>query len=183
MNGLSLRLFNAIYYRKQLPSRKRALVHYEPFFYPLDAVFEWNRIYGSKGFLQYQCVVPAKNGEAAIREILERIAVAGTGSFLAVLKVFGDVPSPGLLSAHSRRSRSRRGTLTLDFPNRDQTHDLLDRLDEVTRAAGGAVYPAKDGRMSAESFQAYYPRWRELVPFIDPCFSSSFWRRVTAEEQ
>jgi len=178
VNGLSLRLFNAIYYRKQLPSRKRVLVHYEPFFYPLDAVFEWNRIYGSKGFLQYQCVVPPENGEAAIREILERIALAGTGSFLAVLKVFGNVYSPGLLSF------PRPGvTLTLDFPNRDQTRDLLDRLDEVTRAAGGAVYPAKDSRMSAESFRAYYPRWKELVPFIDPRFSSSFWRRVTVEEQ
>jgi FAD/FMN-containing dehydrogenase len=175
VNGLSIKLFNALYYRKQLTSQVTHKTHYVPFFYPLDAIYAWNCLYGSKGFLQYQCVVPPADAESAVREILDRIAAARTGSFLAVLKVFGDVASPGLLSF------PRPGvTLALDFPNQGQkTFDLLDGLDEVTRAANGAVYPAKDSRMSAASFNAYFPQWQALEPFIDPRFSSSFWRRVT----
>ena len=176
VNNLSLRLFNTLYYYKQLRKHAKSVVHYDPFFYPLDTIRFWNRMYGSRGFLQYQCVVPPDDAPAAIEEILDRIAIAGTGSFLAVLKTFGDRTSPGLLSF------PRPGvTLALDFPYQGKTTlDLFERLDEITRAAGGAVYPAKDGRMSANSFRAYYPHWRELVPFIDPRFSSSFWRRVTS---
>ncbi|HEY7712441.1 MAG TPA: FAD-binding oxidoreductase [Candidatus Entotheonella sp.] len=175
VNGLSIKLFNTLYYRKQRKSQVSNKTHYVPFFYPLDAIYAWNRLYGSRGFLQYQCVVPSAHAASAVREILERIAAARTGSFLAVLKVFGDVASPGLLSF------PRAGaTLALDFPNQGQkTFALLDRLDEVTRAANGAVYPAKDSRMSAASFKTYYPQWQALEPFIDPQFSSSFWRRVT----
>ena len=117
VNGPSLRLFNALYYRKQLHERVRSTVHYAPFFYPLDAIGAWNRIYGSNGLLQYQCVIPHRHAEAAIPEILGQIAGAGTGSFLAVLKVFGDLPSPGLLSF------PRPGaTLALDFPNQGQAN-------------------------------------------------------------
>jgi len=175
VNRWSLRAFNQAYYRRQRAERKSELVHYRPFFYPLDSVAEWNRIYGPRGFLQYQCVLPGEQGRDGIREILDRIAASGLGSFLAVLKLFGDVPGRGLLSF------PRPGvTLALDFPNRgDQTLKLLAQLDEVTLAAGGAVYPAKDASMSADAFQRYYPQWAELAPFIDPRFSSSFWRRVT----
>lgn len=175
VNGLSIKLFNALYYHKQRKSRVTQKTHYVPFFYPLDMIYAWNRLYGSKGLLQYQCVVPHAAAADAMREILERIATARTGSFLAVLKVFGDVTSPGLLSF------PRAGaTLALDFPNQGQkTFDLLDRLDEVTQAAHGVVYPAKDSRMSASRFQSYFPQWQALTPFIDPQFSSSFWRRVT----
>lgn len=177
LNSLTLWTFNALYYRKQRADRTRHLTHYEPFFYPLDAVREWNRIYGSKGFFQYQCVVPRDRGGETMAELLGRIAASGTGSFLAVLKAFGDLPSPGLLSF------PRKGlTLALDFPNKgDKTHELMDQLDEVTGSAGGAVYPAKDARMNAADFQRYFPQWRELEPFIDPRFSSSFWRRVTGD--
>lgn len=177
VNGLSLRAFNFLYYHRQLRPRERSVVHYAPFFYPLDAIDRWNRMYGPRGFLQYQCAVPWGPGEAAMREILERIAASGLGSFLGVVKVFGARRSPGLLSF------PRPGiTLALDFPNRGpKTFALLERLDEVTRQAGGAVYPAKDARMSPESFRAYYPQWEQLKPFIDPRFSSSFWRRVTGE--
>ena len=92
-----------------------------------------------------------------------------------VLKQFGDQPSRGLLSF------PRPGvTLALDFPNRGEpTLQLLESLDSITRAAGGAVYPAKDARMSAQSFQQYFPAWTKLQDYIDPMFSSSFWRRVT----
>ena len=103
------------------------------------------------------------------------IARSRQASFLVVLKQFGDLPSRGLLSF------PRPGaTLALDFPNRGEpTLRLLESLDAITRAAGGAVYPAKDARMSAQSFQQYFPAWRQLQDYIDPQFSSSFWRRVT----
>jgi hypothetical protein len=109
-----------------------------------------------------------------LREILARIAASGQGSMLAVLKRFGDKTSGGLLSF------PRPGvTLALDFPNRgSSTLNLLERLDEVTRQAGGAVYPAKDARMSGDSFRRYFPQWAEFSRSIDPRFSSSFWRRV-----
>ena len=177
INGPSLRLFNAFYYRKQIRARTRSIVHYSKFFYPLDAIGSWNRIYGSNGMLQYQCVIPHHHAAAAISEILHQIAGAGTGSFLAVLKLFGELPSPGLLSF------PRPGaTLALDFPNQGRrTFDLLDRLDAITIAAGGALYPAKDARMSTGTFQRSFPNWKELGPFIDPQFSSSFWRRVSGD--
>jgi FAD/FMN-containing dehydrogenase len=175
VNHLSVRLFNAVYYRKALRGRTRKQVHFAPFFYPLDSVRDWNRIYGAKGFFQYQCVIPTADAEPAIREILERIAQAREGSFLVVLKRFGDIQSPGLLSF------PREGfTLALDFPNRGtRTLDLLDRLDEVTTATGGAVNPSKDARMSPETFRHSFPGWTRFLDYIDPSFSSAFWRRVT----
>lgn len=104
------------------------------------------------------------------------IAASGQGSFLAVLKQFGDIPSPGMLTF------PRPGaTLALDFPNAGQpTFDLLDRLEAITLAAGGALYPAKDARMSARAFRLSYPALDEFLPHVDPQFSSSFWRRVNA---
>ncbi len=177
VNGLTLRAFNFAYYHRQLKRETRALVHYDPFFYPLDAIHEWNRLYGPRGFFQYQCVIPREAGREPVREVLARIAAAGTGSFLAVMKVFGSVESPGILSF------PRQGvTLAVDFPNRGKpTLALMEQLDRVVRDAGGRGYPAKDARMSPESFRQYYPQWEQLKPFIDPRFSSSFWRRVTGE--
>jgi FAD/FMN-containing dehydrogenase len=177
INGLTLKLFNELYYRKQWSDRVKRLVHYEPFFYPLDAVYGWNRVYGSKGFFQYQCAVPTEQAEFAIRDILERIARAGVGSFLAVLKLFGDRPSPGLLSFPMPGA-----TLALDFPNQgEKTQRLLDQLDEVTREAGGRIYPGKDARMRPEDFQTGYRHWKTMEACIDPHISSTFWRRVTAK--
>jgi len=174
VNGWSLRAFNTLYYRKQLASRTRSLTHYEPFFYPLDGILHWNRLYGRRGFLQYQCAVPLDSAKDSIRALLDTISGAHQGSFLAVLKIFGDRPSPGLLSF------PRPGaTLALDFPNQGQrTLDLLSQLDTIVASAGGAVYPAKDARMSGEHFRQYFPRWEEFQHHIDPRFSSSFWRRV-----
>ncbi len=175
VNAWSLRAFNSLYYRKQFAQMRRTITHYEPFFYPLDGVLHWNRFYGRRGFLQYQCVVPPESAKESIRALLEIIATARSGSFLAVLKVFGNRFSPSLLSF------PRPGaTLALDFPNQGQhTLDLLDQLDTIVASAGGAVYPAKDARMSGEHFRQYFPRWEEFQRYIDPRFSSSFWRRVT----
>ena len=175
INNPSVRGFNWLYYH--LPRPARGLIPYQPFFYPLDNLLEWNRMYGRRGFFQYQCVIPPLDAREALREILARIAASGQGSMLAVLKRFGERTSGGLLSF------PRPGiTLALDFPNRGQkTLALLERLDEVTRQAGGAVYPAKDARMSGDSFRQYYPQWEVFSRSIDPRFSSSFWRRVMAD--
>ncbi len=174
LNTLTLKIFNYLYDHAQLKKRVARTVPYEPFFYPLDAIRDWNRMYGRRGFFQYQCVVPYNQGYEVMREILLRISRSGQGSFLAVLKKFGDVPSPGLLSF------PRPGlTLALDFANQGQkTLRLFDDLDRLVRASGGALYPAKDARMRGEDFQLYFPRWREFTRSIDPRFSSSFWRRM-----
>lgn len=175
LNTLTIKAFNTAYYYAQRTKSMRKVVPYDPFFYPLDSIHEWNRMYGKRGFMQYQCVVPFENGYEVMLDILRRISHSGEGSFLAVLKKFGDVPSPGLLSF------PRPGlTLALDFSNNGQkTLQLFEELDKVVRESGGSVYPAKDARMTAESFQAYFPQWHEFEPLIDPKFSSSFWRRVT----
>jgi FAD/FMN-containing dehydrogenase len=175
VNGLSVRLFNELYFHRPAAQRAHAIWHYQPFLFPLDRMLEWNRLYGPRGFFQYQCVLPNEAATGALPEMLRLIGRSHQASFLVVLKQFGDQPSRGLLSF------PRPGvTLALDFPNRGEpTLLLLESLDAITRAAGGAVYPAKDARMSAQSFQQYFPAWTKLKDYIDPMFSSSFWRRVT----
>ncbi|MCB1735479.1 MAG: FAD-binding oxidoreductase [Gammaproteobacteria bacterium] len=177
INGVSLRAFNFAYYHRSLP-KGVTLQHHVPFFYPLDGLLEWNRIYGRRGFYQYQCVLPPEASREGIDALLQRIAASRTGSFLAVLKMFGDIPSLGMMSF------PRAGaTLALDFPNLgDRTHALFAELDAVVRDCGGRLYPAKDARMSTEMFRLSCPRWQEFSAFIDPRFSSSFWRRVNGSE-
>ena len=172
LNELTVRAFNAIYTTAQRVGPRVRTVRYAPFFFPLDAVEGWNRIYGKRGFYQFQCVVPERE---ALAEVLSLVAASGTGSFLSVLKIFGDVPSPGMLSF------PRKGpTLTLDFANRGApTLAMLDRLETIVREAGGALYPAKDARMSKETFARAYPRRPDFERHIDPAFSSSLWRRVS----
>ena len=174
INPWTVRAFNFAYYNKQRQPRVASTVHYDPFFYPLDAIHDWNRIYGKPGFYQYQCVVPLSAGTDAIREILAEIAKAGLGSFLAVLKTFGCRPSLGMMSF------PRPGvTLALDFPNTgENVLRLFGRLDAITLSAQGSVYPAKDARMSGSSFKHFFPRWEDFSKYVDPRFSSSFWRRV-----
>ena len=173
LNRATIHGFNQLYYKKPIKQHQR--VHFEPFFYPLDKIAHWNRLYGKRGFFQYQCVIPQPSAKTAMHAILTRIAQSGQGSFLSVLKQFGDMPSPGMLSF------PRQGvTLALDFAHHGQsTFKLLDELDAITLANEGAVYPAKDARMSAQAFQHYFPEWKAFSNYIDPAFSSSFWRRVT----
>ncbi len=176
LNRLTVRVFNEIYYRGARRNAGQGTVPYGPFFYPLDAIGGWNRLYGGRGFYQYQSVVPPAAARDATKAMLEAISAAGEGSFLAVLKTFGGLPSPGLLSF------PRPGTtLALDFPNRGaSTLKLMDRLDAIVREAGGRLYPAKDGRIPAEMFRAGYPNWADFARHVDPGFSSHFWRRVAA---
>jgi FAD/FMN-containing dehydrogenase len=167
-------LFNTIYFTKQLKKRVTTVVDYEPFFYPLDSVLHWNRIYGKRGLLQFQCVVPHPDGLTVIREMLGVIAKSGLASFLAVLKIFGEVPSPGMMSFPMPGV-----TLALDFPIRsNRSFSLVDLLGEMTLAARGRLYPAKDARMTPLQFRSFYPSYQEFARYIDPRFSSSFWRRV-----
>ncbi|MGK2858070.1 MAG: FAD-binding oxidoreductase [Thermoanaerobaculia bacterium] len=169
-----MRAFNELYYHSQLRNEVRSTIHYESFFFPLDAIDGWNLLYGKAGFLQYQCVAPLADGERVIREVLERISRSGDASFLAVLKRFGSTASPGLLSF------PRLGyTLSLDFAFRGgRTLELLDALDAVVVGAGGAIYPAKDARMAPAVFESSFARLPEFRGLVDEKFSSSFWRRV-----
>jgi FAD/FMN-containing dehydrogenase len=171
----TVRAFNTFYYHAQVRRTQRRTLSYEPFFFPLDGIGAWNRLYGGKGFLQYQCVT-AGDSESAMAELLEQVARSGETPSLAVLKKFGRIPSPGMLSF------PRPGiTLAIDFAMRGtSTLNLLERLDHIVAQAGGAVYPAKDARMSGPSFQRFFPNWESFASHIDPKFSSSFWRRVSA---
>lgn len=175
INRLSLRAFNALYRAAQPRTPEPRRLAYRPFFYPLDRIRDWNRAYGPKGLRQFQCAVPMATAREAVDEMLRLTLRAGESSFLTVLKLFGDVPSPGMMSFPIPGA-----TLTLDFPHRgERTLKLLDALDRIAIEAGGRVNPYKDARMSAETFEASFPHWRDFARHIDPGFSSSFWRRVT----
>ena len=174
VNRLSLRPFNMAYYHLKKWRAGRAITHYEAFFYPLDNRLEWNRMYGPRGFFQYQSVVPRAVGRDAIQAMLREIARSGDGSFLAVLKTFGNRQPVGMLSF------AQPGvTLALDFPNHGaRTHRLFERLDAIVREAQGRIYLAKDARMPRELFEAGYPRLPEFLPYRDPGISSGLSRRL-----
>ncbi|MEX1997153.1 MAG: FAD-binding oxidoreductase [Candidatus Andersenbacteria bacterium] len=173
LNDYSLKVFNWLYQQRQ-GRKKKYLAHYQPYFFPLDSLQHWNRLYGKRGFLQYQCVVPHEAATAVMQTMLQVMAAKGLSSYLASLKTFGESNSPGLLSF------PRPGiVLALDFPFRGiRTLKLLEKFDQLVGNASGAVYPAKDARMSTKSFCTYYPRWQEFSRHVDPNFSSSWWRRV-----
>ncbi len=174
INGLSLKAFNAAYYNRQRAHIVEKVWSLDAFHYPLDAIANWNRIYGPKGFLQYQAVVPTRDQRDVSEALLAEISRSGQGSFLVVLKVFGDHLSPGLLSFPMPGT-----TLALDFPIKGEaTFALLDRLDAIVMEAGGRIYPAKDARMSPACFMRGYPQLETFRKFVDPRMSSSFARRV-----
>ncbi len=174
LNRPFLKVFNAAYRWGKGRAVGPRRTPYQSFFFPLDGVRNWNRLYGPKGLFQHQSVVPEETARRAIPNLLAAARDAGQGSFLTVLKRFGAQRSPGLLSF------PRPGyTLTLDFPNGGpSTLALLERLDAITVAAGGAVNPYKDARMGAETFEASFPGWRRLEAMRDPAFVSGFWART-----
>jgi FAD/FMN-containing dehydrogenase len=176
LNTHTIGLFNSAYlHRPFVLGAKR--VHYEPFLFPLDAVTNWNRLYGKRGFFQHQSAIPMAGAFDALLRLLELTAEFGEGSFLVVLKLFGANPSPGLISFPLPGA-----TLALDFPNKgESTRRLLDRMAEVVLAAEGRLYPAKDATMSGEAFRAGYPAWPKLEALRDPAIMSDFWRRVTMD--
>jgi len=174
VNGLSLRPLNEAWFRLKRRNRGRALAHFEQYSYPLDGLQDWNRMYGPRGFYQYQSVVPRADGQGSVAAMLEAIRAAKQGSFLAVLKTFGTRAGAGMLSF------PRPGvTLALDFPNRGAaTVRLFERLDAIVREAGGRLYAAKDARMPRGLFEAGYPRLAEFLPYRDPGISSAMSRRL-----
>lgn len=175
INSLTLKLFNDHYWKRQPANGQHQKVDYSSFFYPLDRIENWNRIYGRRGFQQFQCVLPASVAAVALAELLKSIARSGSGSLLAVLKRCGDIPSPGWLSFPMPGT-----SLALDFPqNNELTRKLLSRLDAIVREAGGRLYPAKDAHMSGSDFRQAYPAWEQLEAMRDPTLMSRFWQRVT----
>ena len=178
LNSTTVGLFNTAFFHKQIKSRVTALQDYEPFFYPLDSVLKWNRMYGKEGLLQFQYAIPWENARQGTVAILREVAKSGLASFLAVLKAFGDVPSPGMMSFPKPGI-----TLALDFPIRpEKSFALFDRLAEMTQEFGGRLYPAKDARMTAAQYQAFYPQWERFSRYKDPAITSSFWERVVGEK-
>ncbi len=177
LNGLSVRAFNRLY--RFAKGRKTGVgtTHYDPFFYPLDGVANWNRLYGPRGLHQHQSVIPFEAAQRVIPQMLQVSRDAGHASFLTVLKRFGAMKSPAILSF------ARPGyTLTLDFPHRGKsTLQLLDLLDAMTVGCGGAVNPYKDSRMAAATFAASFPDWQRLEALRDPAFLSGFWQRTAMQ--
>ena len=174
LNPLTLKAFNAAY-RNRPWAVGTSRTHYDPFFYPLDSVDGWNRLYGPAGFYQFQGVSPDRSGPDAMRRLLSAIAQSRQGSFLAVLKRFGAKVSPGLMSFPMPGV-----TFALDFPNRgEETLRLIRRLNDITLETGGRIYPAKDAAMTADQFRASYPQWAELETLRDPMIHSDYWRRVS----
>lgn len=175
LSPLTVHAFNAVYYRAQKEGER--LVHYDPFFYPLDAVHEWNRCYGRRGFLQYQCVLPHQTSREGLVYLLESFSRTGNASFLAVLKTLGaesgplGFPLPGF-------------TLALDIPiTGEPLLRLLDELDERVVSLGGRLYFAKDSRMNARWIAPMYPRlpeWLAVKRQVDPgnLFASDLSRRL-----
>jgi FAD/FMN-containing dehydrogenase len=168
LNPLSVKAFNFLYYNKAKLSGKTSVVHYEPYFYPLDAVLNWNRIYGSRGFTQYQFVIPKEVGKEGLPKILKKITESGLGSFLAVLKLFGKQ------KPHNPILFPMEGyTLALDFPISPKLFPLLDELDAMVADYGGRVYLTKDVRLRPEMFRKMYPdaeRFIETIRKFNPEF-------------
>jgi FAD/FMN-containing dehydrogenase len=174
VNKLSLKPFNFAYYNLQKYKSGKDVVHYEPFFYPLDKLLEWNRMYGPKGFYQYQSVIPREVGYDATKAMLNEIKKANEGSFLAVLKTFGNYEALGMLSFPMPGI-----TLALDFPNHgNRSLKLFNRLDSIVKEAKGRIYLAKDARMPRDLFEVGYPGLQQFQQYRDLGISSALSRRL-----
>lgn len=169
LHPLSLKAFNAAYYKAGLKKEGTALVDWDSYFYPLDAILEWNRIYGRRGFAQFQCVLPLESSETGLSELLRSISAAGTGSFLAVLKRFGEQESAFSFPMEGY-------TLALDFPMSEKNYKLLETLDQITLTHGGRFYLAKDSRMSADTFA----RSDDRVPGFQSQRTKQNWTRFSS---
>ncbi|MGE6783217.1 FAD-binding oxidoreductase [Ensifer adhaerens] len=174
LNRATLKGFNEYYFRKVKPGETVTTVPWTSYFYPLDAIGAWNRLYGPRGLYQHQSVYPAENAPEITARLMEAARQAGHASFLTILKRFGGIGSRGMLSF------PRPGfTLTLDFANQgERTVKLLDALDRIVIEAGGAINPYKDARMSPQVFEKSFPLWRALEARRDPALVSNFWKRT-----
>lgn len=167
LNKASISAFNMLYYHKNLKKIQDSIVHYDGFFYPLDSIHHWNRMYGKSGFVQYQFVIPLENSEHGLTEILNKIREKGWGSFLAVLKLFGD--------QESFMSFPMKGyTLALDFPIKKGLFEFLDELDLIVASNGGRIYLSKDARMKSNMFTDNYPNANEFLDMLKELNASEY---------
>lgn len=178
LNPMSVSAFNELYYRRQGARAEPSVADVESFFYPLDRIGSWNRMYGARGFTQYQCVLPPATARVGLRMLLEMLAGSRRASFLAVLKRFGP-------EGRGHLSFPVEGyTLALDLPvTGPDLFQLLEKFDRVVLEHGGRVYLAKDARLKPETFRAMYPRfeeWRRVKAAVDPedRFTSDLSRRL-----
>ena len=181
LNSFTVRAFNSLYYGTHR-NAARQLIDLDTFFYPLDAIYHWNRMYGRRGFVQYQVALPLDGGLEGLKVVLARLARSRRASFLAVLKRLG-MPNPGLLSFPIQGY-----TLALDLPVNRGLVPLLHELDRVVLSYGGRVYLAKDAVMTSQSFAAMYPKleqFRAVKRKVDPqgLLSSSQARRLAIVEK
>lgn len=156
LNPVTISAFNTLYYHRSPKTMAAQRMPYRPYFYPLDSLSDWNRMYGRKGFVQYQFMIPKTAGARAMKSVIETIAASGRGSFLAVLKTFG----PG--NANDLSFPGEGWTLALDFRYDHGVLELLDRLDQMVLDAGGRIYLTKDARLKAASFRRAYPQWEKF---------------------
>ncbi|MEZ4742451.1 MAG: FAD-binding oxidoreductase [Bdellovibrionota bacterium] len=173
LNKFTISKFNNIYFGKQKNQISTSNVSFKDFFYPLDGIRNWNKLYGRNGFRQFQFVLDTDRKEALIK-ILEIVANSKMSSFLTVLKKFGDIQSPGIMSFPKKGY-----TIAFDFPNNGtKTLSVIDKLTEIVINNHGRIYPAKDSTMDPQTFHSCYQRIKEFESFIDPGISSDFWRRI-----
>jgi hypothetical protein len=171
-NTFTIALFNQLYFQKSKNKPQQQVQHYRSFFFPLDAMLNWNKVYGRQGFLQYQCVLPTVT-EA--KTFLQTVKDSPCKTSLMVIKTFGERVSPGLLSFPQPGI-----TIAMDFVNSGKPlFEFLDQLDAMVMRCHGRVNPSKDARMSSAAFSQFFPRQSVFTSYKDPHFSSSFWRRVT----
>ena len=155
LDSLTMKAFNTAYWHKSKHNLSQT-VGLMPYFYPLDAVGEWNRLYGKKGFVQFQCVVPKLDGVANMRRLLTEISNSGEGSFLAVLKQFG-IANQNLLSFPTEGY-----TLALDFKVSETALIMVKKLEDMVVEMGGRLYLTKDALMRESTFKATYPNWEKF---------------------
>lgn len=169
MHRVTAKLINTAYYLRQSLIKTQQQVHYEPYLYPLDQVH-----FRQRAFVQHQSVLPIADSTVVLKEMLRIISKSTEVPYIAVLKTFGNIPSLGMLSF------PRNGTsLAVDFVWRGaSTYKLLQQLNQLVMNANGAIYPAKDAHMSANNFAQFFPQLNKFVQYVDPKFSSDFWRRV-----
>lgn len=173
VNKLSMKLFNNLYYLKQISKFNKSRLHYDLFFYPLDLVPNWNLLYGQSGFVQLQFVIPIETAHKTIDKVILLIKKYQTGSSISVLKAFGEMKSPGLLSF------PRKGiTIAMDFPYKSDTKEMMHKIYDLILEQQGAIYPAKDMLMSSDHFTKSFDNIDIFKNFIDPRFNSDLWQRV-----
>ncbi len=156
LNRYSMGAFNALYYQRRTDPLARQRIEADSYFFPLDGISHWNRLYGAKGFLQYQCVIPQEAALSGITRLLQATSAAGKGSFLSVLKKFGAA------NAHWLSFPMQGYTLAMDFKYERSLLPFLEAMDRIVLDHGGRLYLAKDARMSAQTFRSSYPRWEDF---------------------